>query len=128
MDVWFDSGSAWTQLNPRENDQPRADVVLEGSDQHRGWFQSLLLTCIGAELAQDQKPVAPYGTVITHGFILDGKKNKMSKSDGNVVSPVGVIKGDQSKRGPVSTYSCFCFTNFIHGSVLSDSYEPRYSV
>lgn len=100
MDVWFDSGSAWTMLpdraGPAASSKPRADVVLEGSDQHRGWFQSLLLTCVAsADVAAGVTPKAPYGTVITHGFTLDEQNDKMSKSEGNVVSPLDVINGTQ---------------------------------
>jgi hypothetical protein len=109
MDVWFDSGSAWAQLPERDGGvKPRADVVLEGSDQHRGWFQSLLLTCVGSEVAEGKeksKVVAPYGTVITHGFVLDEKKEKMSKSDGNVTSPVEIIEGNPKARGVVHSPS-----------------------
>ena len=63
-----------------------ADLYLEGSDQHRGWFQSSLLHSCGT------RGVAPYKTVLTHGFILDGQGRKMSKSLGNVVSPQDVVK------------------------------------
>lgn len=101
MDVWFDSGSAWSVLpeRPEGSDRPRADVVLEGSDQHRGWFQSLLLTAIASSDAET--PQAPYGTVITHGFILDGEKQKMSKSDGNIVSPLSIVEGNVADAGKV---------------------------
>ncbi|KAA1476621.1 isoleucyl-tRNA synthetase [Dentipellis sp. KUC8613] len=93
MDVWFDSGTSWAQLSERDG-RPRADVCLEGSDQHRGWFQSQLLTAVGASgVAQ-----APYGTLITHGMVLDQDGKKMSKSLGNVVSPMEVIKGGKDKK------------------------------
>ncbi|EJD54726.1 isoleucyl-tRNA synthetase [Auricularia subglabra TFB-10046 SS5] len=93
MDVWFDSGTAWTALSAP------ADVVLEGSDQHRGWFQSLLLTSLGAGEAGLG---APYKTVVTHGFTLDDKGRKMAKSLGNVVSPLTIVNGgpDQKKEPP----------------------------
>jgi isoleucyl-tRNA synthetase len=100
MDVWFDSGSAWTMLPDRSAQaKPRADVVLEGSDQHRGWFQSLLLTSIAsADVPAGSTPKAPYGTVITHGFTLDEKNDKMSKSEGNVISPLDIIHGRQGDQ------------------------------
>lgn len=87
LDVWFDSGvshAAVLQHNPLLT-WP-ADLYLEGSDQHRGWFQSSLLTSVGTRGA------APYRTVLTHGFVVDGKGKKMSKSLGNVISPEKVIK------------------------------------
>ena len=99
MDVWFDSGAAWSLLpdrsaGPGGEPRPRADVVLEGSDQHRGWFQSLLLTYLSADGAStDSAPRAPYGTVITHGMVLDSDRNKMSKSDGNILAPASVMDG-----------------------------------
>jgi isoleucyl-tRNA synthetase len=82
LDVWFDSGVTHASvLERREGLQFPADVYLEGSDQHRGWFQSSLLSAIGTRGA------APYRTVLTHGFTVDGKGEKMSKSKGNVVVP-----------------------------------------
>jgi isoleucyl-tRNA synthetase len=104
MDVWFDSGSAWSLITPRESgstvEKPLADVVLEGSDQHRGWFQSLLLTYLSAS-SQDAttKPRAPYKTVVTHGMVLDDEKRKMSKSEGNILAPEGVMDGSAFKDG-----------------------------
>ncbi|OQN96119.1 hypothetical protein B0A48_18034 [Cryoendolithus antarcticus] len=93
MDVWFDSGTTWTSLEPRSDaTKSLADVYVEGSDQHRGWFQSSLLTAVATQDV-NVKPKAPYGTLITHGFILDGEGRKMSKSLGNVVSPVGIVSG-----------------------------------
>ncbi|NPA72970.1 MAG: isoleucine--tRNA ligase [Gammaproteobacteria bacterium] len=82
LDVWFDSGiSHYTVLNQREELSAPADLYLEGSDQHRGWFQSSLLS----SLALDGK--APYKQVLTHGFTVDKDGKKMSKSKGNVVAP-----------------------------------------
>ncbi len=82
LDVWFDSGVTHASvLERREGLQFPADVYLEGSDQHRGWFQSSLLSAIGT------RGEAPYRTVLTHGFTVDGKGEKMSKSKGNVVLP-----------------------------------------
>lgn len=89
MDVWFDSGSSWAYLRKRHPwiDWARSRIMyLEGSDQHRGWFQSSLLTaaaCIGA---------APFTHLLTHGFVLDAHGRKMSKSLGNVMDPLQVIE------------------------------------
>lgn len=83
MDVWFDSGSSWTQT------EQQADVYLEGTDQHRGWFQSSLLT----HTCASGKDVAPFKTLITHGFTLDQDGRKMSKSIGNVIAPMEIIDG-----------------------------------
>ncbi|MGM9572780.1 MAG: isoleucine--tRNA ligase [bacterium] len=87
MDVWFDSGSSHAAvLETREGLSRPADLYLEGSDQHRGWFQSSLLTSIAA------RGEAPYKSVLTHGFVVDGEGKKMSKSIGNVIYPSKVIK------------------------------------
>lgn len=93
MDVWFDSGTSWAAV-ARERDglQYPADMYLEGSDQHRGWFQSSLLTSVATE----GKP--PYKKVLTHGFVLDEKGVKMSKSIGNVIDPLQVINGGNNKK------------------------------
>jgi isoleucyl-tRNA synthetase len=80
LDVWFDSGVTHAcVLRQREELQFPADVYLEGSDQHRGWFQSSLLTAVAID------GVAPYRTVLTHGFTVDGEGRKMSKSLGNIL-------------------------------------------
>lgn len=93
MDVWFDSGSSWAGVaNTRKQLAYPADLYLEGSDQHRGWFQSSLLTSV----AVNDK--APYKSVLTHGFVLDEKGFKMSKSLGNVVDPLEVIEGGNNKK------------------------------
>lgn len=96
MDVWFDSGSSWAAiLGNREGLRIPADLYLEGTDQHRGWFQSSLLTSV----ATTGKP--PYSCVVTHGFVLDEKGLKMSKSLGNVIDPEIIISGGQNtKDGP----------------------------
>ncbi|MGV8082503.1 MAG: isoleucine--tRNA ligase [Coriobacteriia bacterium] len=87
LDVWFESGVSHTSvLETRPELKRPATMYLEGSDQHRGWFQSSLLTSVGAYDA------APYQKVLTHGFIVDGEGRKMSKSVGNVISPLDVIK------------------------------------
>ncbi|KAF8553369.1 isoleucyl-tRNA synthetase [Imleria badia] len=97
MDVWFDSGTSWSMLSEMEGRKHRADICIEGSDQHRGWFQSQLLTAIGT--ADDSTtPASPYGTLITHGMVLDETGKKMSKSLGNVVSPLTVINGGVDKK------------------------------
>ncbi|KAG8216484.1 tRNA synthetases class I-domain-containing protein [Butyriboletus roseoflavus] len=97
MDVWFDSGTSWSMLATIDGRKHRADVCVEGSDQHRGWFQSQLLTALGT--ADDKTvPVSPYGTLITHGMVLDEAGKKMSKSLGNVVSPLTVINGGADKK------------------------------
>lgn len=95
MDVWFDSGTSWTMLDNQCDDSAPADYYLEGSDQHRGWFQSSLLT----KIAVSNKPVAPFKCIITHGFTLDEKGQKMSKSLGNVVTPREVMNGLSSQPG-----------------------------
>ncbi|NJR68078.1 MAG: isoleucine--tRNA ligase [Synechococcales cyanobacterium CRU_2_2] len=111
MDVWFDSGSSWnavvqqrianpspTQNSPTQDSSTevgsslRADLYLEGSDQHRGWFQSSLLTSVAVT------GHAPYKTVLTHGFALDEKGYKMSKSLGNVVDPAEIINGGKNQK------------------------------
>ena len=110
MDVWFDSGTSWSTLRNdikecNDVDAPLADIYLEGSDQHRGWFQSSLLNKIiysgvvrkGVDVF-DAK--APFKTVITHGFITDGKGQKMSKSKGNIFSPKEAIEGCKKPLTP----------------------------
>ncbi len=86
LDVWFDSGvSHAAVLDERPDLRWPADLYLEGSDQHRGWFHSSLLTAVGL------KDAPPYRTVLTHGFVVDGQGKKMSKSLGNVIAPKKVI-------------------------------------
>ena len=86
LDVWFDSGVTHAcVLDQRDDLQRPADLYLEGSDQHRGWFQSSLLTSVAA------MGKAPYKAVLTHGFTVDAKGQKMSKSKGNVVAPQKVV-------------------------------------
>lgn len=87
MDVWFDSGSSHEAvLKERPELKWPADMYLEGSDQHRGWFQSSLLTSVACT------GKAPYKEVLTHGYVVDGDGKKMSKSVGNTVAPDDVIK------------------------------------
>jgi isoleucyl-tRNA synthetase len=86
LDVWFDSGASHAAvLRTREGLSWPADLYLEGSDQHRGWFQSSLLISVATTGR------APYNSVLTHGFTVDGSGKKMSKSAGNVVAPQEVI-------------------------------------
>ncbi|MBA3040654.1 MAG: isoleucine--tRNA ligase [Alphaproteobacteria bacterium] len=87
LDVWFDSGSTHTfTLEDRPDLKWPADVYLEGSDQHRGWFHSSLLESCAT------RGRAPYNAVVTHGFIMDEKGEKMSKSKGNVTAPQDIMK------------------------------------
>ena len=87
MDVWFDSGvSHEAVLRERENLSWPADLYLEGSDQHRGWFQTSLIPAVALE------KTAPYKGVLTHGFVVDGEGRKMSKSIGNVIAPQEIIE------------------------------------
>ncbi|NOQ31969.1 MAG: isoleucine--tRNA ligase [Helicobacteraceae bacterium] len=89
LDVWFDSGSTWNSvLKSRNYDAGTypADLYVEGSDQHRGWFQSSLF------LSAAVNHHAPYKAVITHGFTVDAKGEKMSKSKGNVIAPDKILK------------------------------------
>lgn len=94
MDVWFDSGTSWTEIPVNERGHP-ADVYLEGTDQHRGWFQSGLLTFIAHQLAarQTATPRAPFKHLVTHGFTLDEDGHKMSKSMGNIIHPQSIMDG-----------------------------------
>ena len=86
LDVWFDSGvSHAAVLERRPGLRSPADLYLEGSDQHRGWFHSSLLESIGT------RGVAPYKSVLTHGFVVDGEGKKMSKSVGNVIDSQEII-------------------------------------
>ena len=124
LDVWFDSGTSWasvlreragerearadgapppladlagetSNLADLEAPPPLADLYLEGSDQHRGWFQSSLLTHVGARGGG-----APYGAVVTHGFVVDERGAKMSKSVGNVITPADLLEGGAAAPPP----------------------------
>ncbi|MDK2770457.1 MAG: class I tRNA ligase family protein [Sphingomonas sp.] len=95
LDVWFDSGCThafvlesgrWPALVRRDGGTHSADLYLEGSDQHRGWFQSSLLESCGT------RGIAPYKAVLTHGFTMDSKGMKMSKSLGNTISPIDLMR------------------------------------
>ncbi len=92
LDVWFDSGSSHEAVLPfREDHQWPADIYLEGSDQHRGWFHSSLLVGVGT------RGRAPFNQVLTHGFVMDENGRKMSKSLGNTTAPQDVIKQSGSE-------------------------------
>ncbi|KAK9822294.1 hypothetical protein WJX74_003674 [Apatococcus lobatus] len=127
MDVWMDSGVSWHILEQEQDLGLPADLYLEGSDQSRGWFQSSLLTCVAAT------GHAPYRQVLTHGFVLDERGIKMSKSIGNVVDPRGVIEGgkDQKKEPAFGAdvlrlwVSSVDYTNdvLIGGNILSQVAE-----
>lgn len=84
MDVWFDSGSSWNELQARGYDYP-CDLYFEGSDQYRGWFNSSLIVSTAVN------GTAPYKEVLSHGYVVDSKGEKMSKSVGNVVNPMDII-------------------------------------
>ena len=87
VEVWFDSGSTHSfVLEKRKDLKWPADMYLEGSDQHRGWFHSSLLESCGTRVR------APYDSILSHGFVVDGKGLKMSKSTGNVISPEDILK------------------------------------
>jgi isoleucyl-tRNA synthetase len=91
VEVWFDSGSSHSYvLEKRKELSWPADMYLEGSDQHRGWFHSSLLQSSGT------RGLAPYKSILTHGFVVDGKGQKMSKSVGNVIAPEEIIKKNGS--------------------------------
>ncbi len=85
LDVWFDSGCSWAAVVEKRPELGRADMYLEGSDQHRGWFHSALLTRVAVAER------APYDVVLTHGFTLDLQGEKQSKSRGNAIAPDQVI-------------------------------------
>ena len=92
LDVWFDSGSSHEAVLPfRDDHHWPADIYLEGSDQHRGWFHSSLLVGVGT------RGRAPFNQVLTHGFVMDENGRKMSKSLGNTTAPQDVIKQSGSE-------------------------------
>ncbi|CAI8503930.1 unnamed protein product [Hanseniaspora opuntiae] len=97
LDVWFDSGSSWKDLQDDfpflKDEDVVADLYLEGGDQHRGWFQSSLLIKM-----MTTRNSTPYKKVVTHGFVLDKAKMKMSKSIGNVIKPNELIEGAANKN------------------------------
>ncbi len=86
LDVWWDSGVSWAAVAAKRGLGVPVDLYLEGSDQHRGWFHSSLLTSVAL------RDAAPYEAVLTHGFVLDGQGKAMSKSLGNTIAPEEIIK------------------------------------
>tara|TARA_R110000868_G_scaffold262401_2_gene521148 strand:- start:128793 stop:131690 length:2898 start_codon:yes stop_codon:yes gene_type:complete len=87
LDVWFDSGTTYAHVvEDKMGQKLPADLYLEGSDQHRGWFNSSLTACVAT------RGYAPYKQVLTHGFVVDGQGKKMSKSIGNVITPAQIAK------------------------------------
>lgn len=116
LDVWFDSGASHVAvLEQDERVRAPADIYLEGSDQHRGWFQSSLLTSIGI------RERAPYRAVLTHGFLLDGKGHAMSKSKGNVDPPKKVIE----QRGADVLRLWVCSEDYQNDLAVSDEILSR---
>jgi isoleucyl-tRNA synthetase len=118
LDVWFDSGvTHFCVLNENKNLSYPADLYLEGSDQHRGWFQSSLLT----GMAMNNN--TPYRTALTHGFVVDSNGRKMSKSLGNVISPQAVW----NKRGADILRAWVASTDFRNEMNFSEEIMDRTS-
>ena len=93
LDVWFDSGvSSQAVVKAKMNKELPVDLYLEGSDQHRGWFQSSLIPSVCIE------GKAPFKAILTHGFVVDGDGRKMSKSLGNVISPLNIMQRRRKMR------------------------------
>ncbi|MHB8762597.1 MAG: isoleucine--tRNA ligase [Coriobacteriia bacterium] len=116
VDVWWESGVSHTSvLEARPELHSPAELYLEGSDQHRGWFQSSLLTSVGAY------GEAPFERVLTHGFIVDGMGRKMSKSLGNVISPLDVI----AKSGADIIRLWVCASDYSQDVSVSDEILER---
>ncbi|WP_262337554.1 isoleucine--tRNA ligase, partial [Mycoplasma nasistruthionis] len=86
MDVWFDSGVSSIAVNIDSELESPYDLYLEGIDQYRGWFNSSIISSVA------YKGLSPYKNIVSHGFVLDGKGEKMSKSKGNIISPLDVVK------------------------------------
>lgn len=113
MDVWFDSGSSWADAAQTRSELAYpADLYLEGSDQHRGWVQSSLLTSVA------NNTQAPYKSVLTHGFVLDEKGFKILKSLGNVVDPMQIINGGNNNSNNKNRTSVRCRCASFVGSQL----------
>ncbi len=111
LDVWFDSGTSFAAVcELRDELSSPADLYLEGSDQHRGWFQSSLLAATGT------RGYAPFKSVLTHGYVVDGQGKKMSKSVGNVVAPQEVIE----KYGAEILRLWVCSENYQDDIKVSD--------
>ncbi|MHA1948325.1 MAG: isoleucine--tRNA ligase [Candidatus Thorarchaeota archaeon] len=112
LDVWFDSGLSWDNLNwdDIKSEEGKSHVYFEGNDQHRGWFQSSLWT----SMALQNK--APYHKVITHGFVVDKNGKKMSKSQGNVISPLDIV----NKQGAEVLRTWVALTDYTKEVTVSD--------
>ena len=117
LDVWFDSGVTHISVMEERENTEQADLYLEGSDQHRGWFQSSLLTSLAI------KEKAPYKKVLTHGFVVDANGQKMSKSLGNVISPQEIIK----KKGSDILRLWVATTDYTKEMNISDEIIKRTS-
>ncbi len=118
LDVWFDSGvSHQAVLEQRGELSFPADLYLEGSDQHRGWFQASLITSMAVTRS------APFREVLTHGFVVDGSGKKMSKSRGNVIAPQQVI----GKLGADVLRLCVAFSDYNDDVRMSDEILARVS-
>ena len=138
MDVWFDSGTSWLSAWANSSNLMKSssaatslsqgvisDVVIEGSDQHRGWFQSSLITSIAAT------GQAPFKMVVSHGFVLDQHFRKMSKSLGNVISPGDIISGSGVKtdrNGKSSTGAEALGADVLRYWVASSDYTADVSI
>lgn len=121
FDVWFESGSSWNSVLAKRNIGFPADLYLEGSDQHRGWFQLSLLPSLGVNTA------APFRSLLTHGFMVDAKGRKMSKSGGNALEVEEIFKkhGADVCRWWVSTlkYSNDIKVDWSFFDVAADEYR-----
>lgn len=116
LDVWFDSGATHFSVLDRRDDLTNpAAMYLEGSDQHRGWFQSSLLVSVAIT------GKAPYEAVLTHGFTTDGEGRKMSKSMGNIIEPQEVIK----TRGADVLRLWVCATDYVSEMHISEEILTR---
>ncbi|KAI6218086.1 Isoleucyl-tRNA synthetase [Aphelenchoides besseyi] len=124
MDVWIDSGFAWQTL---ENETSAADLTLEGHDQFRGWFQSLLLTSMLS------RQTVPFKQILVHGFAVDEKNRKMSKSEGNVIDPSTITDGNLSQsalgvdglRLWVAIYACESAKDVKLGPAVIEELKQR---
>ncbi|XP_014477342.1 PREDICTED: isoleucine--tRNA ligase, mitochondrial isoform X2 [Dinoponera quadriceps] len=112
MDIWLDSGLSWSTVLPDK----KADLYLEGMDQFRGWFQSSLLTSVALQER------SPYSALFVHGFAVDDKAVKMSKSVGNVVNPELITKGDNSNKNP--TYGVDTLRWWVAGHACQRTQVP----
>jgi len=121
FDVWFESGSSWNSVLKKRNIGFPADLYLEGSDQHRGWFQLSLLPSLGVN------GVPPFRSLLTHGFMVDAKGRKMSKSGGNAIDVEDILKkhGADVCRWWVSTlkYSNDIKVDWDFFGVAADEYR-----